>query len=42
MVYLLDAHVPISAKNGHYGFDFCPACWWAPEAKSFRRAAGRS
>ena len=27
MVYLLDANVLISAKNLHYGFDFCPAFW---------------
>ncbi len=27
MVYLLDADVLISAKNLHYGFDFCPAFW---------------
>jgi hypothetical protein len=27
MVYLLDANVFISAKNLHYGFDFCPAFW---------------
>jgi len=25
--YLLDANVFIQAKNGHYGFDFCPAFW---------------
>ena len=25
MAYLLDANVFISAKNLHYGFDFCPA-----------------
>lgn len=27
MAYLLDADVFISAKNLHYGFDFCPAFW---------------
>ncbi len=27
MTYLLDANVFISAKNLHYGFDFCPAFW---------------
>ncbi|KXK36774.1 MAG: hypothetical protein UZ16_OP3001001387 [Candidatus Hinthialibacteria bacterium OLB16] len=27
MPYLLDANVFISAKNLHYGFDFCPAFW---------------
>jgi len=27
MVYFLDANVFISAKNLHYGFDFCPAFW---------------
>lgn len=27
MVYLLDSNVFISAKNLHYGFDFCPAFW---------------
>ena len=27
MTYLLDADVLISAKNLHYGFDFCPAFW---------------
>ena len=27
MAYLLDANVFISAKNSHYGFDFCPAFW---------------
>lgn len=26
-MYLLDANVFISAKNLHYGFDFCPAFW---------------
>jgi hypothetical protein len=25
--YLLDANVFMSAKNLHYGFDFCPAFW---------------
>lgn len=27
MTYLLDANVFISAKNLHYGMDFCPAFW---------------
>lgn len=27
MAYLLDANTFISAKNLHYGFDFCPAFW---------------
>ena len=27
MAYFLDANVFISAKNLHYGFDFCPAFW---------------
>jgi hypothetical protein len=27
MAYLLDANVFISAKNLHYGFEFCPAFW---------------
>ena len=27
MTYLLDANVFISAKDLHYGFDFCPAFW---------------
>ena len=27
MAYLLDANVFISAKDLHYGFDFCPAFW---------------
>lgn len=27
MAYILDANVFISAKNLHYGFDFCPAFW---------------
>lgn len=27
MAYLLDADVFISAKNLHYGMDFCPAFW---------------
>lgn len=26
-MYLLDTNVFISAKNDHYGFDFCPAFW---------------
>ncbi len=33
MAYLLDANVFISAKNNHYGFDFCPAFWeWLDKA----------
>jgi len=27
MAYLLDANVFMTAKNLHYGFDFCPAFW---------------
>lgn len=27
MAYLLDANVFITAKNAHYGFDFCRAFW---------------
>ncbi|MCL5674895.1 MAG: DUF4411 family protein [Candidatus Omnitrophica bacterium] len=27
MAYILDADVFISAKNLHYGLDFCPAFW---------------
>jgi Domain of unknown function (DUF4411) len=27
MAYLLDANVFMSAKNLHYGLDFCPAFW---------------
>lgn len=27
MTFLLDANVFISAKNHHYGMDFCPAFW---------------
>jgi hypothetical protein len=27
MAYLLDANVFISAKNLHYGLNFCPAFW---------------
>lgn len=27
MTYLLDTNVFITAKNLHYGFDFCPAFW---------------
>ena len=38
MAYLLDANVFISAKNLHYGFDFCPAFWdWLME----RHEAGK-
>lgn len=33
MVYLLDTSVFITAKNAHYGFEFCPAFWdWLTEA----------
>mgnify|MGYP001403028963 CR=1 FL=1 len=32
MSYLLDANVFMSAKNLHYGLDFCPAFWdWLVE-----------
>ena len=27
MRYLIDSNVFISAKNSHYGMDFCPAFW---------------
>lgn len=27
MAYLLDSNVFITAKDSHYGFDFCPAFW---------------
>lgn len=27
MAYLLDANVFMSAKNAHFGMDFCPAFW---------------
>ena len=27
VAYLLDANVFITAKNRHYGFDFCPGFW---------------
>jgi len=27
MTYLLDSNVFMSAKQLHYGFDFCPAFW---------------
>lgn len=27
MAYIVDSDVLISAKNQHYGFDFCPAFW---------------
>ncbi|HUP25405.1 MAG TPA: DUF4411 family protein [Thermoanaerobaculia bacterium] len=34
MAYLLDANVFITAKNLHYGFDFCPAFWdWLDERR---------
>jgi len=33
MSYLLDSNVFITAKNLHYGFDFCPAFWeWVVRA----------
>lgn len=33
MAYLLDANVFITAKNNHYGFDFCRAFWdWLDHA----------
>lgn len=35
MAYLLDANVFITAKNLHYGLDFCPAFWdWLAEANA--------
>jgi hypothetical protein len=35
MAYFLDANVFISAKNLHYGLDFCPAFWeWLAVANS--------
>ena len=35
MAYLLDANVFISAKNLHYGLDFCPAFWdWLIESNT--------
>jgi len=35
MAYLLDSDVFISAKNLHYGLDFCPAFWsWLIEANA--------
>ena len=35
MAYLLDANVFITAKNNHYGFEFCPAFWdWLDAAHS--------
>lgn len=38
MAYVLDANVFISAKNLHYGLDFCPAFWdWLVE----NNAAGK-
>lgn len=37
MGYLLDSNVFISAKNLHYGFDFCPAFWeWLIERHASR------
>lgn len=33
MAWLLDTNVFITAKNNHYGFDFCPAFWdWLDRA----------
>ena len=38
MAYLIDSDVFISAKNRHYGFDFCPAFWdWLVAANARRR-----
>jgi hypothetical protein len=38
MAYLLDANVFITAKNRHYGFDFCPAFWdWLIAENAARR-----
>ena len=38
MAYTLDADVFISAKNFHYGFDFCPAFWdWLVQANEQKR-----
>ena len=38
MAYMLDADVFISAKNFHYGFDFCPAFWdWLVRANELER-----
>ncbi len=35
MAYVLDANVFISAKNNHYGFEFCPAFWdWLDDANA--------
>ncbi len=35
MAYLLDANVFITAKNNHYGFEFCPAFWdWLDAANA--------
>lgn len=35
MAYLLDSNVLISAKNLHYGFDFCPGFWeWLEQASA--------
>jgi hypothetical protein len=35
MAYLLDSNVFISAKNNHYGFEFCPAFWdWLDTANA--------
>ncbi len=38
MAYLLDANVFMTAKNLHYGMDFCPAFWdWLVAAHSSGR-----
>lgn len=35
MAYLLDTNVFITAKDKHYGMDFCPAFWdWLTESNS--------
>ena len=35
MAYLLDSNVFITAKDKHYGLDFCPAFWeWLAESNS--------
>ncbi len=35
MAYLLDANVFITAKDQHYGLDFCPGFWdWLTESNS--------
>jgi hypothetical protein len=38
MAYLIDTNVLITAKNFHYGFDFCPAFWrWLVEQHALGR-----